>query len=180
MTPHPLTPDPGLFAASDLDALARRSRGALQRYFARRGIVGSDGEDAIQDVFARLSRRVGQSTAAHIEGYLFETAASVAVDHFRRAKARHSQRHDPFEPDRHGGAHPGLEHDLIARQTLELVSLALRELPERTRTIFVLARLEGCQYDEVARRTGVSVSAVEKHMVKALAHLARRLKRPQR
>ena len=48
----------------------------------------------------------------------------------------------------------------------------LDELPERTRQVFVLCRVEGIRQKNVARRLGVSVSAVEKHMIRAIAHLA--------
>lgn len=42
---------------------------------------------------------------------------------------------------------------------------ALLELPERTRVVFALNRYEEFTYQEIAMRLGVSVSAVEKHMM---------------
>ncbi len=38
--------------------------------------------------------------------------------------------------------------------------------------IFVLRRLEGMKYLDIAARLGISVSAVEKHMERAVARLA--------
>ena len=52
---------------------------------------------------------------------------------------------------------------------------ALEELPPRTRQVFVLCRIEGMRQKGVAKRLGVSVSAIEKHMIKAIAHLSMRL-----
>jgi RNA polymerase sigma-70 factor (ECF subfamily) len=52
----------------------------------------------------------------------------------------------------------------------------LLSLPERTRTIFVLSRLEGCGYREIGSRLGISVSAVEKQMARATHHLTQQLK----
>jgi RNA polymerase sigma-70 factor (ECF subfamily) len=49
-------------------------------------------------------------------------------------------------------------------------------LPARTRDIFVLFRLDQLKQSEIAARMGISVSAVEKHVVRAVAHLARRSK----
>jgi len=49
-------------------------------------------------------------------------------------------------------------------------------LPERTRDIFILFRVEKMRQAEIAKRLGVSVSAVEKHVIRAAAHLARRLR----
>ena len=52
---------------------------------------------------------------------------------------------------------------------------ALNALPDRTRQVFVLCRVEGMRHRTVARRLGVSVSSVDKHMMKAIAHLAESL-----
>ena len=49
--------------------------------------------------------------------------------------------------------------------------MALMKLPERTRAVFLLRRLEGMSYSEIAIRLGVSVSAAEKHMLRAVRHL---------
>src|SRR3546814_19108844 len=48
-------------------------------------------------------------------------------------------------------------------------------LPDRTRIIFVLRRIEGWKYQEIAERYGISVSAVEKHVERAAEQLAKRM-----
>ena len=53
---------------------------------------------------------------------------------------------------------------------------ALLELPDRTRIIFVLRRLEGMKYSEIAHKLGISVSAVEKHMLRAMSYLTERMR----
>ena len=45
-------------------------------------------------------------------------------------------------------------------------------LPAQYRIVFVLRRLEGYKHGEIARHLGISVSAVEKHMVRAIGHLS--------
>jgi RNA polymerase sigma factor (sigma-70 family) len=163
-----------------LDNLSRRFRSALCRYFEKRGFHGADAEDAVQDVFIRLSQRAGVARIDNIDGYLFETAASVVVDHFRRATVRHRGEHDEYDEAVHAPAAPSIEREHIARDELAQMVTALRELPERTRNALLLARLEGLSHGEIAHRLGISASAVEKHIVKALAHLGRRLGRTPR
>src|SRR3546814_1881111 len=51
----------------------------------------------------------------------------------------------------------------------------LQALPDRTRIIFVLRRIEGWKYQEIAERYGISVSAVEKHVERAAEQLAKRM-----
>ncbi len=164
------------FAGPDLEFVARSSWRRLLRFFARRGIVGPDAEDAVQDVFTRLARTARFNSREHLQGYLFQAAASVAIDHVRRRKSRATLFHEPFENEHAAGAHPGPDQQVSQQQTLERVAQALQELPERTRVIFIMARLEGCQYADISRRTGVSTSAVEKHMIKATRYLAVRLR----
>ena len=42
-------------------------------------------------------------------------------------------------------------------------------------TSFLLRRLEGMRYSDIAKRLGMPVSTVEKHMARAVAHLDLRL-----
>lgn len=65
--------------------------------------------------------------------------------------------------------------ETAARRRLRQLEGAVAELPERTRRIFVLNRLHGETYQEIADRLGVSVSTVQKHLMRALAHAMFRL-----
>jgi RNA polymerase sigma-70 factor (ECF subfamily) len=51
---------------------------------------------------------------------------------------------------------------------------ALRALPQRTRTIFVLFRLENMKQREIADMLGLSVRTVEQHVVRASVELRQR------
>src|SRR3546814_21069660 len=72
--------------------------------------------------------------------------------------------HEPFDQNRHGGEDFSPEHVLINREHLERTSAMLLELPELTRAIFVLRRVEGLKVKDVAARLGISVTSVERHM----------------
>ncbi|WP_395445608.1 sigma factor-like helix-turn-helix DNA-binding protein [Caulobacter sp. UC70_42] len=55
-------------------------------------------------------------------------------------------------------------------------SRPFEDLPEKTRQAFRLHKLEGHSHVETARRMGISVSTVEKHISSALKTLTRRLR----
>jgi RNA polymerase sigma-70 factor (ECF subfamily) len=148
---------------------------SLTRFFRRRIDDPGEVEDLVQEVFLRLARRGGVGDMEKIGGYVFETAASVLHDRRRRRRVRCAEAHDPFDPERHADADFSPDRVLDGQERLRRASAALLELPERTRHVFVLRRLEGLRYQDVARRLGLSVSAVEKHMQRAMAHLIRRL-----
>ncbi len=162
-----------------VEALSRAFRPALVRYFERRGVPSMDAEDVAQEVFDRLTRRQGVAGIEKLERYLFETAANAAVDYHRRAKSRARGRHVVYNEALHAQAEASPEIVYVAQEELAEVLTALRELPERTRHIFVLARLENMKQVEIARGMGLSISAIEKHLRIAMAHLVERLGRAQ-
>ncbi len=147
---------------------AERSR--LVRLIGR--IVGcrATAEDLAQDAFLRLwDRRDGCEDA----GYLFRTARNIAIDHLRaqRVRDRHAEAAAAEPPA--GGVTP--DDTASAREELELLHDTLSALPERVQRVFLLNRLDGLSYNDIAVELGVSVSTVEKDMIRALAACRRRL-----
>lgn len=173
-------PSPDPEQASDAarsDALARLSetyRPSLVRYFQRRVRSGAEIHDLVQEVFLRLLVRGGVQNLGQVGGYVFETASSILKDRQRRRSARRADAHLPFDPQVHQGESFSAERVLSGTQALRSAALVLLELPERTRTIFILRRLEGLPYQAIAHRLGISVSAVEKHMLRAARRLIER------
>jgi RNA polymerase sigma-70 factor (ECF subfamily) len=170
-----LAPEPArLPRAAQDDDLPRRLHAPLTRYFRARARRGSDVEDLVQEVFLRLAQRTGEAPVEAQEGYVFAIANSVLADSYRRASRQLPAAPEPVVETRGGAEERSPERILLAQEELAVVERALSELPERTRFVFVLSRYEELSYQEIARRLGVSVSAVEKQMMRALAHLARR------
>ena len=164
--------DDATAASTELAREARPLRQSLARYFARRLRDRSEVEDLVQEVFARVVARDSTNPIGHLGKYLHQTAASVLADHARRRSARRSDAHVEFDPDLHGETDFDPERIVTGREEVAFATAALLSLPERTRTIFVLRRLEGVPARQVAEQFGVSVSAVEKHMVRAVRRLS--------
>lgn len=59
----------------------------------------------------------------------------------------------------------------MAREQVEAVCQCLESLPDLVRMAFVLHRFEDMTYAEIAQRLGVSVSSVEKYMMRALREI---------
>jgi RNA polymerase sigma factor (sigma-70 family) len=177
MGKSPFSTTPPTAPALEKDSFAERSRtlrGALGRYFARHVNDPVEVDDLVQEVFLRIVRRGDPGGIERLDGYIFETAASVLKDRHRRRRTHLADRHLPFENELHSAAVAGPDRDVMGRQALKAVAVALMEMPQRTRQVFVLRRLESLPYGEIARRLGLSVSAVEKHMLRAMRHLTAR------
>lgn len=165
---------------SSINALiVAQMRPALMKYFKRKCGAADLAEDLAQDVLVRTLGHATWETPEQARGYIFRSAVNRWRDH-RRKTLTHGT---TVEWDEAAAELAGFlsnneetapEHVLIVEQELNCVAHALGELSERTRDIFLLIRLEGMKQLAVAEMLGISVSTVEKELVKALAHLARR------
>jgi RNA polymerase sigma-70 factor (ECF subfamily) len=155
-----------------LAAEAEPLRLTLGRYFRRRVTDEAEVDDLVQEVFTRLVTRARGGPVKNIGGYVFQIAASVLADRHRRRSARHAQAHVTFNPEWHAGQDVDPLQILSAKQELRAALAALLSLPERTRTIFLLVRIDGCRQGDIAQQLGISVSAVEKHLARAIQYMS--------
>lgn len=155
---------------------SRRYRTSLENYFRKRLPAPGEIEDLVQEVFLRLARQRELTAVRFIEPYLFQTASRVLTDHVRAITSRRRKDHEPYEEDAHATAVSSAESVITDRQTVTQLLKALAELPEKTRTVFMLRRWDELPNADIARMLGVSVSAVEKHITRALIHMKERMR----
>lgn len=146
----------------------------LRRYFSKRAAADKI-DDLVQEVCVRLQALADSPPIEHLDRYLFTVAASVLTDQARRRAVRHEAAHEELEERHHPAEELTPERILLDREALERVVAAIAELPERTRDVFVLHRFEEMSCSSIALQLGISVSAVEKHVMKALRMLHGRL-----
>lgn len=138
-------------------------------YFHRRLRSRADAEDLAQRVFMRPTQRQDGQIVDLAAGYIFTIATNLLRDFARSSHqnvaALHVDidgAHDPVEPER----------VLIGGERLSCVLATLNSAPERMRAIFLLFRLDGMRQQDIARSFNISVSAVEKHIVRAVQHVS--------
>lgn len=158
-----------------IDTIARNYAPALRQFFERRLDSKSDAADLVQDVFMRLARMKVTETINKPEHYLFTIASNALRDHYRRNSVRQAHAHQPLA-DRDASLDFSAAEILEGRQAVRELEHVLRQLPERTRDVFVFRMLDERRTDDVARSLGISTRAVEKHYAKALAHITRALR----
>lgn len=151
--------------SATLDLLAYEP--GLRRYLRRRAPAGQV-DDLVQEVFARLLSLRDPAAVQDLERYIFVVAGSVlARQHHRRAPWRTVDDIEALAPS--DEVTP--ERSLIGKEGLENLFAVIEDLPPRTRHVFLLHRFEEMTYQRIARDLGISVSAVEKHMMAALKAL---------
>lgn len=161
-------------------ALDARFRMPLMGYFVTRVNNRDEAEDLTQEVFVRLVGLASLHDIDRAEAFVFRIASNLLRDRSRRAKRWRWQtkgtldHHAVEEIVKELVEDRGPERVLLGRETLAEVLRALDELGDRTRDIFLLFRLEGMKQHDIAILHGISRSTVEKHVMKAVSHLARR------
>jgi RNA polymerase sigma-70 factor (ECF subfamily) len=156
-------------------------RADLVRFFTMRLGSAAAAEDLVQDVFLRIERIDPKSDVQNLAGYLYRLGSNLMLDRLRterRAAARDyawRQTHRTIVGKDEVDEAPAAEEALSARQRLAAVVRALSELPPQTQRVFRMHKFEGLSHPEVAAALGISRSAVEKHVMAALRHLAGRL-----
>lgn len=173
-------PNTALDDRARLEQLADDYGAPVRAYFRRRATNPADVEDLAQEVFARLLRRADLGAIDNIQGYIFQTAANVLRRHYERDQRRGAMAPGAFaeldEDVVRGDEDFSPERILLGREAYGRLLSGLRALPERARTIFVLNRYEQLPAREIAKRMGISVSLVEKEMMRAVAFLRDRVK----
>lgn len=154
-----------------------RYRDPLIRYFLRRGVPEASAEDLAQDCFTRLFTLASRDHIENVQAYLFQTAATVFADYVEYAQKRQTSKHVSFDFlafDTEPTGAPGQDRVLEAKEAVARLKGVLLELKPRTREIFLLNRLDGLSYTQIAVRFGMTNGGVEWHMHEALKHLRKR------
>lgn len=141
------------------------------RAFVRR-MVGNHGaaEDVVQQAFANLLRRGGHGAQANA-GYITEAVRNLALNHLRDARRRADVELSGLELENIADSAPTPEMIVLYRRELQRLLEAIAALPQRRRQAFVLKRIDGLSYDEIAERMGTSRNTVISQVVAAMAQL---------
>lgn len=141
----------------------------------RRGRSREDAEDLIQETFLRVKSYVDKGgEVREPEAFLVRTALNLSRDTLRD-EHRQLYSRKPLEELLVPDLRPGPEDILESSQRLELLSRALNKAGPRAREILLMHRLNGMTYPQIADHFDISVSAVEKHVARAMAILGESL-----
>jgi RNA polymerase sigma-70 factor (ECF subfamily) len=159
---------------ADMPEAILTHRPQLVRFLWRKLGCRATAEDVTQEVLERAYKASRESPVRHPKAFLYRIAANLMVNHVVADRRRQAvmQRAQEYllagvNPEAHSP-----EKEVGDSQELALLESRVTELPERTRRILYLNRCEGLSQSQIARLLGISKTAVEKHMRRAMAHLA--------
>lgn len=158
MTDYPL--DEGFWKRT-LKNIARQARGDI------------DPEELLNIAFLRLERYSAVHPVKNPKAFLVQTAKNLLIDNYRHGQISARYAEDLLQSSEDRDDSPLQDEVFAARARLERVKRGLDQLPPRTKEIFLMYRLDELKCTEIARRMGISVSAVEKHIAKAMFFLTK-------
>jgi len=128
-----------------------------------------DAADLAQDTFLRvLGRQRDVDEVREPRAWLTTIAHGLVVDHMRRRTLERACLEAIAalpEPQA-----PSPETQMLLVEALVRIDAMLDGLPAKARSAFLLSRLDGLGYAEIAQRLNVSLSSVEKYMATAIRH----------
>lgn len=141
--------------------------------------------DAAQEVFVKAFRKAGSfRPRGQVFTWLYRIAVNHCLNQLRRRKivrflsfgdvAGHSGAHGEDErvfdpPDAAADA----ESRLVSRRRWQATRARIEALPEGQRAVLVLAKLEGLRYRQIAEVLGITESAVESRLFRAMQRLTK-------
>ncbi len=165
----------GRSSDTDLTELFAQFQLPLEKYFRKRVYNQNEVEDLVQDVFYRLTSRADNADLERPEAFIFQIAANLLRDKARREATKRAFTKQLSDQNENAFEELSPERVLLGKEKVVALKNALNELPERTRTVFLLHRFEEFKYREIAQQLGISMSSVEKHMMDAIKHLTHRM-----
>ncbi|HHB77614.1 MAG TPA: RNA polymerase sigma-70 factor [Saprospiraceae bacterium] len=130
-------------------------------------------EDITQDTFVTLWQKCVDADHLTVKSFLYKIAGNKVIDHFRHQKVKMNYRTEK----RSMVDHITPQFELEKKEFKDYLESVLAMIPEASRTVFIMSRIEKLKYAEIADRLDVSVKAVEKRMHKALLIIKKQLGR---
>jgi RNA polymerase sigma-70 factor (ECF subfamily) len=128
-------------------------------------------EDVAQDAFIKLWETRSKVRMATVKTYLFTIANNLAINKLKRNQLKYNflaqteLKQDSQDP----------QYILEEQEFKTQLESIIASIPDGSREVFLMNRIDGLKYGEIAEMLEISVKAVEKRMSKALAILRDKL-----
>lgn len=120
-------------------------------------------EDLAQEVFLKLWENYSKLNHAKVKSYLYTIASNLFKNHYNRKKVEFRFKSSLYDLD-----YESPQYILEYKEFDRLLQNTIGDIPEKSREVFLMNRIDKLTYNEIGARLNISVKAVEKRMRKAL------------
>lgn len=145
---------------------------ALTRFLRRNWRNENEVDDLLQEVYVRVFEAAQKQIPESAKPFVFTTAHNLLVDRVRHNKVVPIEAIGELDTLNVELDEPGPDRNVIARDELRRLQLALDSLPPRAREAIILKQVEGLPRREVAARMKITERTVQWHLSEGLQALA--------
>lgn len=145
--------------------------GELRRFLVRRLPCIEVAAELAHETFVRYLVAAPCAPLVNPRAFLYRIAGNLAIDYLRSHRLSSQQTVDLDGCSELPCDELSPERYVIARQQLDRLRRAIDELPAKCRSVFVRHKFDGISQKDLAREFGVTVNAIEKHLIRALVFL---------
>ncbi|CNK99094.1 putative DNA-binding protein [Yersinia enterocolitica] len=131
--------------------------------------------DLTHDTFIKLLTLADPSVIRQPRAYLMVTANHVMIDQFRQRKLEQDALVALAQMAEETHEQSAEERAAVSQLVAQAVQILASELEDHVCRAFLMARVEGYSYSEIAEVLGVSESSVKQYLAKALIHCHSRI-----
>lgn len=131
-------------------------------------------EEIVQELFISLWDKRATHAIEHLPSYLFQAVKFKALNYLesRIVREKYWNYYQKFVPQKANVT----DHAVQYQDLMAAIEKGLTELPEKSRKVFKLHRLEGRSVPEIANFLNLSEKAIQYHLTQSLKRLRVHLK----
>lgn len=128
-------------------------------------------DDIVQETFLKIWANRNEVKDETVKSLLYTITSNIIKNHFKHQKVVFNFQKNEQANEFSDETDSNLRQEELNRKLQE----ALAEIPEKSREVFLMNRIEGLTYADIADRLGLSVKAIEKRMSEALSVIRSRI-----
>jgi RNA polymerase sigma-70 factor (ECF subfamily) len=131
-------------------------------------------EEVVQEVFFRIwKKRATLNIPENIDSYLYRAVHNESLNVCKSIEHENNLKNQLSSGSMQA---VNFNDPLVSKELIEKLNTAIEELPEKSKEIFKVSRLDSLSQKEIAEKFGITVKGVEFHITKALKILRHELK----
>ncbi len=140
----------------------------LKRFLSRFFYDQQDIEDVAQEAYLRAYVAEQKKSIEQPKAFLFRIAKNVALTKLNKKSLKITDYIEESSIPFNLGSEPGADAEVEAQELLGLYCDAVATLPEKCRQVYLLRKIHGLSHKEIAERMSLSISSVEKYLLKGI------------
>lgn len=127
-----------------------------------------DVEDIAQETFIRAIRAEKRNEIEHPRAYIYRIARNLAYEVLSKKHIRMTEYIDDCSLEDLPMSDEVVENEIAVNERMRKVKQAIADLPPQCHRVFIMHKVYGFKYREIASQLGISMSTVEKHIISGL------------